>query len=89
MTDVDSVNCSFLLHHFISDYVNRQNQVILVTLAQSYRHYLANRSKISSSDLISPLLNYVDMFAKTPTEYLFKKESYTGSRCVHRYFKLC
>ena len=78
LTDVDGADCSFLLHHFISDYENRQKQVILVTLAQSYRHYLANSSKISSKELIdgSPLLHYVDMLSKGTTEYLFKKNDH-------------
>jgi len=78
LTDTDGADCSFLLHHFISDYVNRQKQVILVTLAQSYQHYLVASSKMfSSSKLIdSSFMNYVDILSKGPTEYLFGKDGH-------------
>ena len=78
LTDVDGADCSFLLHHFISDYVNKQKQVILVTLAQSYQHYVVASSKMSSSSklIASPLLNYVDTLSKGPTEYLFGKDGH-------------
>lgn len=45
----DDVEGGFLLHHFISMYVKQKHPVCLVTLAQSYPHYVQAGLKMSSN----------------------------------------